>query len=385
MTRRHDLDWLRVLLFGLLVPHHVAVGFVDWGEDIYGFVNDRLAGPGLGLAIYWSHSWRLPALFLIAGIGTWFATARGAGAGFMGQRVARLLVPATFGALILNAPAGFAMSRMTGGTESLMAFLADWVGSPELPQVMHLWFLVNLAIYTLLCWPLLAFRNRLSGWQMAPHRLVAACVALITLTIMVAMPHGAAIAGDGYQFPWYLTIFASGYVLGARHEPVLAWAARRRFLLLTLALVAFLAKITLLDSALETSPPYGAALAEGGWSQAGLAPAYGFFTLSFAAGKGLNACLWCLAALGFAARHLNRASPLLATLTASVFPFYVLHFPLTIVVLALFAHTGWPWGMEFLFATALVYGLTWGAWRGAARLGPAAWLVGGRLARPMAA
>jgi hypothetical protein len=35
MDRRHDLDWLRVLLFALLVPHHVAVGFVDWGVDIY--------------------------------------------------------------------------------------------------------------------------------------------------------------------------------------------------------------------------------------------------------------------------------------------------------------------------------------------------------------
>ena len=32
MTRRYELDWLRVLLFALLVPHHVAVGFVDWGR-----------------------------------------------------------------------------------------------------------------------------------------------------------------------------------------------------------------------------------------------------------------------------------------------------------------------------------------------------------------
>ena len=54
--RRHKLDWLRVRLFALLVPHHVAVGFVDWGADIYGFVNTHLAGDGVSLFIYWSGS-----------------------------------------------------------------------------------------------------------------------------------------------------------------------------------------------------------------------------------------------------------------------------------------------------------------------------------------
>ena len=92
MERRYDLDWLRILLFGLLVPHHAAVGFVAWGKDIYGFVNDEVGGDLLSLGIYFSHSWRLPSLFLIAGIGTYFATGRGIGTKFLGRRVAR---PAT--------------------------------------------------------------------------------------------------------------------------------------------------------------------------------------------------------------------------------------------------------------------------------------------------
>jgi glucans biosynthesis protein C len=93
MDRRHDLDWLRVLLFALLVSQHAAVGFVDWGSDIYRFTNDQFAGEGMALFICWSHSWRLPSLFLIAGIGTWFLTSRGIGLNFMASRAARLLVP----------------------------------------------------------------------------------------------------------------------------------------------------------------------------------------------------------------------------------------------------------------------------------------------------
>ncbi len=127
MTRRPELDWLRVLLFALLVPHHVAIGFVDWGADIYQFVNDRLAGDGMTLFIYWSHGWRLPSLFLIAGIGTWFLTGRGAGPRFMAARLSRLLVPALFGALVLNAAGGYAIARMTGDPGSFPAFWSGWL------------------------------------------------------------------------------------------------------------------------------------------------------------------------------------------------------------------------------------------------------------------
>ena len=35
-TRRHDIDWLRVILFGLLIPFHVAIGvyWSTYGDEI---------------------------------------------------------------------------------------------------------------------------------------------------------------------------------------------------------------------------------------------------------------------------------------------------------------------------------------------------------------
>ena len=30
MQRRHDLDWVRVLAFALLVPYHVGMYYVSW-------------------------------------------------------------------------------------------------------------------------------------------------------------------------------------------------------------------------------------------------------------------------------------------------------------------------------------------------------------------
>ncbi|MEO0999658.1 MAG: acyltransferase family protein [Pseudomonadota bacterium] len=376
--RRHDLDWLRVLLFGLLVLHHVAVGFSEFGQEVYGLVNDRIAGPGLTLAIYWSHGWRLPALFLIAGIGTWFATARGAGAGFMAERLARLLVPAVFGAFLLNAVAGAAIGWAVAGADGVREVLGRWWTAPELRQVMHLWFLVNLAVYTLLLWPLFGMRDRLVAWEVGPRPLLAALALCVTAVAVVGKPWGAAIAGDGYQGPWYLGLFLGGYLIGARHAAVLDWAARRVRWLLAAGVALYLSEITLLGLALERNPAVAAALASGGWAAEGLLPAYGAEGVAFAMVEGLGAWAWALAALGLAARYLRRAGRWLPELTRGVFPVYVLHFPVMFLGLAALTRLDWPWGWEFLILAAWTYGATAALALAAARTGRAVYLIGGR-------
>lgn len=382
MERRHDLDWLRVLLFGLLVLHHVAVGFVPWGADIYRFVNDEVAGDWLGLLIYWSHSWRLPALFAVAGIGTYFATGRGSGPRFLGSRVARLMAPALFGTFVLNVAAGYAMARMTGGAPGLWAFWSSWVADPAPRQVMHLWFLFNLTFYTLLGWPLYARRHRLERTRLGAPWLLGGLIAVAAAVVVLAKPHASALAGDGYQWPYYLAIFLGGYLIGARHRDVLDWVARRAFRLLAAATLVFLVKVGILATELADDPEVGAALARGGWAAAGVAPAYELLSVLHSATEAATAWLWALTALGLCARYLRRPAPLLGTLGRAVFPIYVLHFPVTIMGLALMAQLPWPWGLEFVLLSAGVYLLTWALYLLADKLGPAVYLVGGRPRRP---
>ncbi|MCL4802014.1 MAG: acyltransferase family protein [Burkholderiales bacterium] len=381
MDRRHDLDWLRILLFALLVPHHAAVGFVGFGRDIYGFVNDELGGPLLALGIYFSHSWRLPSLFFIAGVGTYFATSRGIGARFLGSRLARLLVPALFGTFVLNVGYGYAIAVVRGEAPPFLAFWRDWLLAPEPRQVGHLWFLYNLAFYTLACWPLYALRGRLERTRLAAPRLLAALIGAVTLVVVAAMPFGKALAGDGYQLPWYLAIFAAGYVIGARHRDVLDWAARRAFALLGAAAAVFAVLVIVLARAYARDPALGAALAEGGWAPAGLAAAFTAETILSSTLKGVNAWLWCLAATGLVARYLNRDGTLLRALRPAVFPVYVLHFPVTIIGLALLLAVPWPWQAKFVVLTLAVYAVTWALYRLAARGGRLVYLVGGKPAR----
>lgn len=379
MIRRYELDWLRVLLFALLVPHHVAVGFVDWGTDIYQFVNNDLAGDGMTLFIYWSHSWRLPSLFLIAGIGTWFLTNRGeAGLRFMTGRLLRLLVPAVFGAAFLNVFGGYAIARMTSEPPGFFPFWWLWLTDPQPQQIQHLWFLVNLAIYTVLCWPIFALRDQIARWNLAPVALLLALFAVSAVAVVTLKPYAAALVGDNYQFALYLVFFSGGYLIGAQHAVLLDWTRRRAWLLLLMAVILFAVKTTLLTIALLDDEPTGQALAAGGWVPAGLQPAN---SILFSIVEAATAWAWCLAALGLSVRFLSKPGKLVPELNRAVFPFYVLHFPMTIVGLAIAAQLSWAWPIEFLMVLIFVYAMTWLLWRVTDRLGAAVYLIGGKPAQ----
>lgn len=376
--RRHDLDWLRVLLFGVLVLHHSAVGFASFGASIYGFANDRLGGPAVDLLVYWSHTWRLPTLFLIAGIATWFATGHGAGAATLARRLARLGLPLVAGTLLLNPVAAETITRMTGETRP---FFVE-TGLPFLPQVprnvMHLWFLANLAIYTAVGWPLCLARSRL---RYPALRGLALIVLATTAIAVAAKPWGAALAGDGYQFWWYGGLYLGGYLIGAEHRILLSWAARRAGWLVAAGGILYAGEIAMLGAALEMSEPLAAALASGGWAAEARAPAYGLRGLGFAVVEGLGAWAWALAALGLCARYLNRDGQALRILAPAVFPIYVFHFPVTIVGLAVLAQTSWPWALELLILAVVTYLLSWAAYWLSARSSLLNWITGGPVPR----
>lgn len=375
MTRRYELDWLRVLLFALLVPHHVAVGFVDWGIDIYGFVNDRLAGDGMTLFIYWSHSWRLPSLFMIAGLGTWFLTFRGIGIRFMGLRLLRLLAPLVFATAFINVFGGYAISLMKVEAAGFGTFWWEWLTEPEARQVQHLWFLINLALYTLLCWPAFVLKERIAEAAPQPRFLLAALLSASAAAIILLKPYAAALTGDNYQFVLYLIFFFGGYLIGADHRRVLEWTRRYAWWLLASAVALFLIKAALLTLALVDDVETGQALAEGGWASNGLNPPN---TTAFSIVEAVTAWSWCLAAMGLAGRFLTKPGRMLPALNRAVFPFYVLHFPLTLVGLAIAAEFPAPWWVEFFVLLIAVYAGTWALWRIFDQLGPVAFLVGGK-------
>ena len=72
--RRHDIDWLRVMLFALLIWFHYAVFSLGQLEGEKSSME--LFNLPLFVVISVMHQWRLAALFVISGMGTAFAFRR---------------------------------------------------------------------------------------------------------------------------------------------------------------------------------------------------------------------------------------------------------------------------------------------------------------------
>ena len=92
--RRHDLDWLRVILFGLLIWFHLGV-FTFW------LFEDGDVPLTVFFVVDVMHQWRLAALFLISGMGTAFAFRRRDVKTFLNERLVRLGVPLLFATYVL--------------------------------------------------------------------------------------------------------------------------------------------------------------------------------------------------------------------------------------------------------------------------------------------
>ncbi|QDH69998.1 acyltransferase family protein [Marilutibacter alkalisoli] len=341
MQRRHDLDWVRVCAFGLLVLYHVGMYYVSWDWH----VKSPDAGTALEPFMMLSSPWRLSLLFLISGVATAFllgkaqraATATGSKLRFLGGRSWRLLPPLIFGMLVIVPPQSYyqLVEQLPGGYhEGYLAFYGRYLSAYQgfcgadggcliLPTWNHLWFVAYLWVYTVALWLL---------WKAAPRLLEAAtgplsraltgagillwpvlffAAARVALIGIFDVTH--ALVDDWYNHVQYFGIFLLGFLI-ARGDGV--WVAMQRFrwIALVLWLCSWWAITAYFGHFVDVAPPHG-------------------LRLLMRAAWGLNQ--WCaiVAILGFAGRLAPGDSPALRYLAQAVFPVYILH-QTVIVVLA---------------------------------------------------
>lgn len=346
------LDWLRILAFGLLVLYHVGMYYVSWDWHIKSPHAGGLLEPWMRLV----SPWRLGLLFLVSGAATSFMLARRGADGFLlASRAKRLLIPLVFGMLVIVPPQAYLevaqKHAYAGGyLEFMRLYLAGYGGFCGargcliLPTWNHLWFLPYLFAYTLVLWGLLRASPRLldalaprAETALAGVRLLAWPVLLLLLTRLALrdrFPVTHALVDDWFSHAQYLALFLLGAVL-ARSPALWEHMMRARYL----ALVPGLAAWALLD--VEPTRPLAYSLLQ-----------------------------WCgiVAAVGFARRHLNRDGALRGYLTDAVFPVYLLHQTLTILLATALAWRAYAPALEGAMLVAGTFGLSFLGYECARRL-----------------
>ncbi len=285
--RRHDLDWIRVGAFFLLILYHVGMFYVPWDWHAKSPQPVAWLEPVMRL----SSPWRLSLLFVVSGAATRFMADKVAAGVLARQRAARLLPPLLLGVFVVVPPQTWVEVGWQGSVAGFYAhYLANgWPGIVT-PTYNHLWFVFYLFVYTLI----VAFvrpRLRLDwmrGWMLLA--LPAAVLFVLRQTLYPAFGVTHAFVDDWYNHAVSLGMFVFGYSI-AKSEVLREEFIHLRWTALVLAVGGY---------ALSAYPVQQ----------------------------------WCAvaAALGFGAKHLNRGGPVLEYLTLAVFPFYIVH--QTIIVLA---------------------------------------------------
>ena len=315
-SRRYDLDWLRVLAFGLLIFYHTGMLYSEnWG---FHFKSQYLSS-GIESIMLLLSPWRMGLIWFISGVALRFIVARFSLGMFLTTRSVKILLPLLFGIWFIVPIQLYAqMSQETSLAMGFWQFYSQFfdltnplferyqAGIWPHVDVNHLWYLRSLWQFTLLlvlAMPLLhhatvhTIITRLCGRSL----LTIFIVLLLPLCILklswpsdtFRYPMGALFLLYGYLFAWQPTFYSQLL----RHWRVL-------FVVFTLGYIV----VVLCYNTIWQNP------AASQWQITSMDMLYTAQRL-----------MGVLLMLALAQRFFNHDHPKLALLNCAVFPFYLLH------------------------------------------------------------
>jgi surface polysaccharide O-acyltransferase-like enzyme len=262
MTRRHDIDALRVIAFGLLILYHAGMLYVaDWDFHLKSsYLSEGLQGPMIAL-----NRWRMPLLFLISGIALGLLRPQQLGRAAL-LRSWRLLLPLLFGMFVVVPVQPYCEALAHGRIEAGFGqfLLRYWQVRPWPPGTFtgaafgitwnHLWYLAYLWPYTMLLLAALAVLRQ--PWLQAPLAWLCGVrvptavwwllpIAWESFNLLWVMPRWEpthALFGDWYVHAQSLPLFLLGYAV-ARHDTF--WARLRHWRWSALGMAVLCASIEL--------------------------------------------------------------------------------------------------------------------------------------------
>jgi glucans biosynthesis protein C len=350
--RRADLDWLRVIAFGLLIYFHAAVVFLPSGIPM---IQNAQPSPVLQVFVAFLHQFRLALLFLISGVGVCFALRNRDRRAFLRDRAARLLIPLAAGILLVVPPMVYLEKRFLATFDaSLVDFYAGLLTSGVYPRGNlswhHYWFIAYLYLFCLLGWPLFAYwksaagQAQLARWTEVLVRgasvyLFVVPLAIVEVALRAVFPGFRDLIHDWASFSQWFAILLAGFVF-ASSAPLLGRVEQLRALSFGLGLCT-----TGLLFAQFWSPAQSSftPLRDG---EADVAR-YVWFCLVRVA----NVWFWLLACLGFAGRFLRHPGRVLDYLNEAVYPLFCLHLSVIVALAYLVVPLDWSIAAKYLCIT----------------------------------
>jgi hypothetical protein len=278
------------------------------------------------------HLFRMPLLFFISGTVSYFMMQRRSAWSFIGLRFRRLFIPLLVGMFIIVPPQIYMERLNTGFHGSYWDFYKTVFNFVPYPKGSfswhHLWFIAYLFLYDLLFAPLFMwlispksdwFKGKLANLAERKWVYVLMLPGIIWYTLLARQyPETNDLFHDGCYFVYWLFFLLAGFVCITQPRLMDSLERNRRFAL-TIGFLGIVLYDYLRWNKIE--PGHDAWLFKNG-----------LFTYCFTALRPIIGWSWVLALVGYGKKYLTSKHPALDYLNQAVYPFYILHQTVIVVL-----------------------------------------------------
>ncbi|MBW1783652.1 MAG: acyltransferase family protein [Deltaproteobacteria bacterium] len=319
--RKYELDWLRVLAILSVFLYH-STRFFNLGDWHVKNVNTYV---WVEIWNIFTTRWMMPLFFIISGASLFYAMRKSGGwRKFYVDKFLRLMIPVLVASVTHSALQVY-LERLNHGqfSGSFISFLSEYFNGVYLGigmtgnfayHGMHLWYLLFLFIYSMICYRLFVWLrgtgrdilNRIMTIFAIPG-LMYIWFSIPLLIMKAIIPEAVLRVGSGgWGFLYYIWFLISGFMI-ISSERVQQQIKNQRWISLLSGMVLSIVYLYQLFSPSRVILPAGIT----DWIYA---------LLSF-----LSAWSWLFAILGFGMRFLSFDRPFLRYANEGVLPFFILH------------------------------------------------------------
>jgi len=267
--------------------------------------------------MWWLHLWRMPLLFLVSGVGTYYAIGHRTSWQYLKERFTRLYIPFTFGFFTL-VPLMVYVERIPKYA-SFLAYIPHMFDGGPYPvgniSWHHLWFILYLFIISLLITPFLNY-TKSGHYNMVRGKLIAfttkrmglnwllPVIIISQLILRQYFPKSThALYNDWAFFTYYLIFFISGFMLFTSPKVIHALAKDRRlYLYQSVIFTVVLFSLPIIFGEPSITQDYARGITE--------------MIISLSCG---------LTAIGYFKRYFNKDHKYRKVMNEGIYPFYLLH------------------------------------------------------------
>jgi peptidoglycan/LPS O-acetylase OafA/YrhL len=317
-TRLYYIDWLRVLVVLTLIPFHAALTYSGLGDTYIATPFHDIRVIPFILIVAPLGNFFMTLLFFVSGIAS-FHTIRSKGIGqYSSGRFRKLMVPLVLGTLFICPIQAYFKALYEGFSGSYFAFLPEFFSGKIVYYLgyAHLWFLLYLYVFSMLCLPLFSkwskdhgHLKRVSAFLCRGNRILIpmAYILVAEVTLRPFFNGMQTLIGDWANDVVYLSMFIFGYVFASEAEIREKIGEYFRLsVFLAAACLAVFFYTYWMWTVEEADGMYLAIL----WMFA----------------KGIYECAAIILLIGLGKKYLNKRSPALDYLNGSSFTYYLIHF-----------------------------------------------------------